>query len=415
MADEELLDYSETIAQTKSTDTSRVSTFNDLLLKPELMNAIRDANLEHPSEIQSVTIPKAVLGADVLCQGKSGTGKTVIFVLSSLQRLSKTEAPQKSVQPSSLPDVIEKPKSTPQILVISNTKEMVVQIFNEYERFAKYLGIKIQSFYGGIDTSLDEEKIRTEGSADVVIGTAGRILDLCERNILDLSKIRIFIADEIDHLFSTLKHRWTIQKIFMKTPVQKQSMMFSATLTEEIKSTLLQFLRKPFVLEVNAQKNLTLHGLDQGYVNISNDKKNDKLIDLIDKITEISQCVIFCNDKFRSKKLEEYLISQGLPTISITSDFTTEERMNRFNQFKSFNYRFLVTTNLMARGIDIAEINLVINYDMPHDANTYLHRVGRAGRFETRGIAISFISSEEDIVVLNEVQERFDVAVKEIK
>lgn len=409
MADDELLDYTESQHTTTSQKkTVNISSFTDLLLKQELINAIKDANLEHPSEIQSVTIPKAVLGADVLCQGKSGTGKTVVFVISSLQRLQKDQKPN-------IPGEASQLKLSPQILVIANTKEMAVQIHSEYTRFSKYLGINILSFYGGVDVSLDEERIRSTPSCEVVIGTAGRILDMAEREILDLSNLRIFIADEVDHLISTPGHRWTIQKIFYRTPVQKQTMMFSATLTEEVKVTLLQFLRSPFVLEVNAQKNLTLHGLDQGYVNVTNEKKDQKLVDLIDKISEISQCVIFCADKMRCKSLEKFLVSQGLPTISITSEYSTEERMNRFNQFKSFNYRFLVTTNLMARGIDIAEINLVVNYDMPRDANTYLHRVGRAGRFETRGIAISFISSEEDIIVLNEVQERFDVSVKEIK
>ncbi|KRH92272.1 ATD-dependent RNA helicase, partial [Pseudoloma neurophilia] len=303
----------------------------------------------------------------------------------------------------------------PEILVIANTKEMVQQIHSEYQRFSKYLNLNILSFVGGIPIENDITTIKNNQNTRIVIGTAGRILHLIKNNHLNLSFLRIFIADEIDHLFSTNEHRWSVQQIFLKTPVQKQTMFFTATLNDDCKEKILLFLKNPFILQVDVLSNLTLHGLDQGYLNITNDKKDDKLIELIDNIPAISQCVIFLENNFKCKQLEKFLISQGLPSISITSEYSTEERMLRFNSFKSFNYRFLITTNLMARGIDIAEINLVINYDMPRDANTYLHRVGRAGRFETMGVAISFISSEEDIIVLNEVQERFDVSIKEIK
>lgn len=400
MTNEELIDYTDTLQAHTPAPVQKVSTFKDLLLRDELQRAIRDANLEHPSEIQQVVVPKAVVGADVLCQGKSGTGKTVVFVLSSLQRLKVDERGEG--------------RRSPRILVLSNTKEMAVQITAEYTRFCKHMPVKILSFYGGVDVTVDEQRLKDAAEVDIVVGTCGRILDLCSREMLDLSAVSILILDEVDHLFSTDRHRWTVQRIFYHTPVAKQTMMFTATLSDEVKQTLLLFLKKPFVLEVDKQKNLTLHGLEQGYMVVPEEKKKEQLVNLIDKIADISQAVLFTADKARADDVCEHLEKQGIPSISITSQYSTEERMKRFEAFKAFKYRFLVTTNLMARGIDIAEINLVINYDMAQDANTYLHRVGRAGRFETRGVAVSFICTDRDIVVLNEVQERFDVSVKEI-
>ncbi|ELQ76551.1 ATP-dependent RNA helicase [Trachipleistophora hominis] len=397
MSDEELIEYAETVQTEKTKNTDVISSFPELLLKDELIKAIRDANLEHPSAVQQQVIPKAVLGADIICQAKSGTGKTVVFVLSALQRINAEDVSPARVQ----------------VMAVANTKEMVVQIANEFRRFMSYTDLKVEMVFGGVDVNGDVEKLKAR--VDVVVGTPGRLFDLIQRGALDVSALRILIIDEVDSILSSLSSRWTVQRIIYRTPVAKQTMLFTATLSNEMKSTCLLMVRNPFVLQVDEERKLTLHGLEQGYVNVIEDNKRDKLIGLIDSIRDISQCVIFCRDKRRVEVLCEHLKTKGLPAVAITSDYDTNERMQRFMSFKNLNYRFLVTTNLMARGIDIAEINLVVNYDMAEDAQTYLHRVGRAGRFETRGTAVSFICNEEDIVVLNEVQERFEVSIKEIK
>lgn len=401
MSDEELIDYAETVQTEKTKNTDVISSFPELLLKDELIKAIRDANLEHPSAVQQQVIPKAVLGADILCQAKSGTGKTVVFVLSALQRISREEGE------------VHDACARVQVVAIANTKEMVVQIANEFKRFMCYTNLNVEMVFGGVDVNGDIEKLK--GRVDVVVGTPGRLFDLIVRGALDVSQLHILIIDEVDSILSSLSSRWTVQRIIYRTPVGKQTMLFTATLSDEMKNTCLLMVRNPFVLQVDEERKLTLHGLEQGYVNVVEDSKRDKLISLIDGIHDISQCVIFCRDKRRVEVLTEHLKTKGLPAVSITSDYDTNERMQRFMSFRNLNYRFLVTTNLMARGIDIAEINLVVNYDMAEDAQTYLHRVGRAGRFETRGTAVSFICNEEDIVVLNEVQERFEVSIKEIK
>lgn len=394
MSDEELVDYADTMHTEEKTSRERVASFAELLLKDELIKAIRDANLEHPSAVQQQVIPKAMLGVDILCQAKSGTGKTVVFVLSALQRITGGGGHV-------------------QVLVIAHTKEMVAQIADEFRRFMAYTEMRVEMLFGGTDVQGDVERLRTP--CDIVVGTPGRVYDMVERGALDVSGLRILVIDEIDSILSSRACRWTVQCIIYHTPVDKQTMLYTATLSEEAKRTCLLMLRKPFVLQVDEEKRLTLHGLEQGYINVAEEGKRDKLIQLIDSTPDISQCVVFCRDKRRVEALADHLQAKGVPTISITSDYGTSERMQRFTAFRRLDYRFLVTTNLMARGIDIAEINLVVNYDMAEDAQTYLHRVGRAGRFETRGTAISFISNEEDIVVLNEVQERFEVSIKEIK
>lgn len=414
MTEEELIDYTETAQPDKQSQTTTISSFQELLLKDDLIKAIRDANLEHPSLVQQEVIPKAILGADILCQAKSGTGKTVVFVLSALQRIdAMNEEAGEEQADKGLDENNNETGSVPRVLVIANTKEMSVQIANEFKRFMAYTSHQVQTYFGGTDVDGDIEKCK--GNNDIVVGTSGRVLDLVERGSLKVDGIKILIIDEVDHILSSLSSRWTVQKIIYKTPLEKQTMLFTATLNERMKRTCSLFLRNPFVLEVDEEKKLTLFGLEQGYVNVVEENKKEKLVALIDSIKEISQCVIFLRDKRKAETITTYLKEKGLPSVCITSDYSTEERMQRFESFKALNYRFLVTTNLMARGIDIAEINLVINYDMAEDAQTYLHRVGRAGRFETRGMAISLISNEEDIVVLNEVQERFEVSIKEIK
>jgi len=370
------------------------SGFRDFLLKPELLRAIVDCGFEHPSEVQHECIPQAILGTDVLCQAKSGMGKTAVFVLATLQQV----------------DPLEK---VVRVLVICHARELAYQIKHEYERFSKYFPeVKNTVVFGGVPITKDRETFK-DNSPQIVIGTPGRVLALAKEKVLNLEKLTHFVLDECDKCLDKLDMRRDVQTIFMKTPRKKQVMMFSATMGTEIRGVCKKFMADPHEISIDDESKLTLHGLLQYYVKLEEPKKNRRLNDLLDAL-EFNQVVIFVKSVQRAIALDNLLVECNFPSIAIHSGLNQEERINRYKQFKEFQKRIMVATDLFGRGIDIERVNIVINYDMPSESDSYLHRVGRAGRFGTKGLALTFVSSEEDTTVLNQVQERFEVNITEM-
>merc|ERR1712046_195923 len=246
----------------------------------------------------------------------------------------------------------------------------------------------------------------------VIIGTPGRLLGLCREKDLKLDKLQQFVLDECDKCLDKLDMRKDVQQIFVATPKKKQVMMFTATMTSETRELCKKFMQDPHEITVDESK-LTLHGLLQYFVKLTEKEKNRKLNDLLDAL-EFNQVVIFVKSVQRAIALDKLLVECSFPSIAIHSNLDQKERIVRYKQFKEFQKRIMVSTDLFGRGIDIERVNIVINYDMPEDSDSYLHRVGRAGRFGTKGLAITFITSEEDSNVLNQVQERFEVKVGEL-
>ncbi|CAI5689866.1 DEAD (Asp-Glu-Ala-Asp) box polypeptide 39B isoform X2 [Oreochromis aureus] len=339
------------------------SGFRDFLLKPELLRAIVDCGFEHPSEVQHECIPQAILGMDVLCQAKSGMGKTAVFVLATLQQLEPI---------------------TGQVAV----------------------------FFGGLPIKKDEEVLKKD-SPHIVVGTPGRILALTRNKTLNLRHMKHFILDECDKMLEQLDMRRDVQEIFRMTPHEKQVMMFSATLSKEIRPVCRKFMQDPMEIFVDDETKLTLNGLQQYYVKLKDNEKNRKLFDLLDAL-EFNQVVIFVKSVQRCVALAQLLVEQNFPAIAIHRGMPQEERLSRYQQFKDFQRRILVATNLFGRGMDIERVNIAFNYDMPEDSDTYLHRVARAGRFGTKGLAITFVSDEGDARTLNDVQDRFEVNIGEL-
>ncbi|XP_064649077.1 spliceosome RNA helicase DDX39B [Lineus longissimus] len=367
------------------------SGFRDFLLKPELLRAIVDCGFEHPSEVQHECIPQAILSMDVLTQAKSGMGKTAVFVLATLQQL----------------EVVEGQVS---VLVLCHTRELAFQISKEYERFSKYMtGAKIAVFFGGIAIKKDEDTIK-KNCPHIVVGTPGRILALSRSKALNLKHVKHFILDECDKMLEQLDMRGDVQEIFRATPHEKQVMMFSATLSKEIRPVCKKFMQDPMEVYVDDDSKLTLHGLHQHYVKLKDTEKNRKMFDLLD-VLEFNQVIIFVKSVQRCIALAQLLVEQNFPAIAIHRGMSQEERLDRYKKFKDFQKRILVATNLFGRGMDIERVNIVFNYDMPENSDTYLHRVARAGRFGTKGLAITFVSDENDAQVLNDVQERFEVNI----
>jgi len=407
---EELLDYDE---EDQTTETQAVesaapaakdvkgtyvsihsSGFRDFLLKPELLRAIVDCGFEHPSAVQHECIPQAILGMDVICQAKSGMGKTAVFVLATLQQL----------------EIVDGQVS---VIVLCHTRELAFQISKEYDRFAKYMpDVKTSVFFGGMNIKKDQDTLK-KNCPHIVVGTPGRILALTRERSLNLKNIKHFVLDECDKMLESLDMRRDVQDIFRLTPHEKQVMMFSATLSKEVRPVCKKFMQDPMEVYVDDEAKLTLHGLKQHYCKLKDNEKNRKLFELLD-VLEFNQVIIFVKTVPRCIALSQLLVEQNFPAICIHRAMTQEERLSRYQQFKDFQKRILVATNLFGRGMDIERVNIVFNYDMPEDSDTYLHRVARAGRFGTKGLAITMVSDETDAKTLNEVQDRFEVNITEL-
>lgn len=373
------------------------SGFRDFLLKSELLRSINDCGFEHPSEVQQECIPQAVLGMDIVCQAKSGMGKTAVFVLATLQQL----------------EVVEGQVDT---LVLCHTRELAYQICQEFMRFSKYLPeVIVRVFFGGIAIRQHRQILETE-TPHVVVGTPGRILQLVKEKNLKLGNLKRFVLDECDQMLDTSKSlsmRRDVQEIFKATPHEKQVMMFSATLSKEIRPVCRKFTQHPVEIYVDDESKLTLHGLQQYYVKLTEAQKNRKLNDLLDAL-DFNQVVIFVNGVRRCKELNKLLQECNFPSTCMYGGMPQKERLERYNRFKEYKSRIMVSTDIFGRGVDFERVNIVFNYDMPDQADQYLHRVGRSGRFGTKGLAVTFVSSKDDSTVLEQVQSRFEVEITEL-
>jgi len=367
--------------------------FRDMLLKAELQRAIGDAGFEHPSEVQQNAIPFAMVGQDMIVQAKSGMGKTAVFVIATLQQI-EVDADAPAVD----------------TLVLCHARELAYQIHREFERFSKYLpNIKARVVYGGVNFN-EHKKMIEEDCPHILIGTPGRVLHLLNENVLKLESLKRFILDECDDILENgLNMRRQVQEIFKKTPHEKQVMMFSATISESARAICRKLSRKAEEIFVDDKK-LTLHGLQQHFVELTENEKIRKLNDLLDAL-DFNQVVVFVKTRSRATALDKMLQKCFFPSMCIHSDLKQEERLDRYRKFKEYQSRILVSTNLFGRGVDIERVNIVINFDMPTNSNEYLHRVGRAGRFGTKGLAITFVCGDEDKEVLKDTQERFEVKI----
>lgn len=401
---EELVDYEDDEVQLDTETDAKQSKkgsyvaihatgFRDLLLKPEILRAVQECGFEHPSEVQLEAIPQAMMGMDIICQAKSGMGKTAVFVLAVLQQLNTAEQ-----------DGVD-------TVVLCHTRELAYQICQEFNRFRKYVtpAVKVCVLYGGIPIR-DHRRIIEEDMPHIIVGTPGRTLGLAKDGILKLDKVKRFVLDECDSLLESIDMRRDVQSIFKFTPREKQVMLFSATISKEIRSVARKFAQSPLEIFVDDESKLTLHGLVQHFIELKESEKNRKLNDLLDNL-EFNQIVIFVNSVRRASELNKLLAECAFPSMCIHSGLKQEDRIERYNQFKKYKSRILVCTDIFGRGVDIERVNIVINYDMPKASDDYLHRVGRAGRFGTRGLGISFVSTEEDTKVLEQIQSRFEVKI----
>jgi len=367
--------------------------FRDMLLKDDLFRAIGDAGFEHPSEVQQNAIPFAMVGTDMIVQAKSGMGKTAVFVIATLQQIE-----------------VDTEDLHVDTLVLCHTRELAYQISREFERFSKYLtDVSVGVVYGGVNIS-GQKKMFKEKCPAILVGTPGRVLHLINEKAFTLDKLKRFILDECDNLLErSLDVRRQVQQIFVKTPRDKQVMMYSATISPEARQLCRKMSTKAEEIFIDDKK-LILHGLQQHFVRLDEQEKIRKLTDLLD-VLDFNQVVIFVKNNKRAGALDRLLKKACFPSMVIHGSVSQKNRLERYKQFKEYKARILITTKIFGRGVDLERVNIVINFDMPTNSNEYFHRVGRAGRFGTKGLAITFLTGDEDTKVLEEVQSRFEVKV----
>ena len=348
-----------------------IENFDDLDLKSELLRGIYGYGFEKPSIIQQKAILPIIQGKDVIAQAQSGTGKTAAFAIGSLQ-------------------LIDPNKDEIQCLILSPTRELAQQTSIVYQFLGEYLKIKIALLIGGIKIGADLSKLKE--CPQVVVGCPGRVFDLIQKKKLSLGYLKTFILDEADEMLSK-GFLETIKEIISYIPSTSKILLFSSTMPKDIVEMTTKFMKEPAKILVKNEE-LTLEGIRQYYVFLKKEYKLDALFQIYRGI-EIAQAIIYCNTKKSVEMVSEELSKKKHMISSIHGDLKQCERDEIMRNFRNGTTRILVTTDLLARGIDVYQVSLVINYEMPRDKETYIHRIGRSGRFGRKGNAINFVTPME--------------------
>lgn len=411
--------------------------FSDFNLRKELLDAVVENGFQAPSDVQCLCIPYALERRDVLCQAKSGKGKTACFVLSILQLLELPAAPdgqpdgleasaggadsadgacadEGDVDAAGVAGAAEAsaPPQKIQAIVLCNTHELAFQISEEFERFARHIPAVqrgILRAVGGVSINIHIKMLRA-GSVSIVIGTVGRVCDLIEKDAMDLSAVKHFVIDEFDDVLKNEDNQTKIARIIAAMPADHQTMLFTATLTDDSRKHLGTLLKEGYIpIEVD-NKNLVLNGLVQCFMDAPEDRKLALLTECLTQL-RYTQAVIFVNSMSRAATLASYLNTSNFQCDAFFGRKNQKTREALYRSFKEKRVRLLVSTDIFQRGVDFEGLNLVIHFDMPKDSHAYLHRSGRAGRFETSGLVISMVATEDDAAVLREIQDRFVVEI----
>lgn len=365
-------------------------TFESMKLKEDLLRGIYSYGFEAPSAIQSRAITQIISGRDVIAQAQSGTGKTATFTIGMLQAI----------------DVKSKDL---QSLVLSPTRELATQISQVVSNLGDYMSISAHACTGGKTLQVDIKKLSK--SCQVVSGTPGRVLDMIKRRLLNTRNVKMLVLDEADELLSeTLGFKQQIYDIFTKLPTSVQVVVVSATMNKDILEITKKFMSDPVKILVKRDE-ISLEGIKQYHVNVDKEEwKFDTLCDLYDSLT-ITQCVIFCNTKKKVDWLSHKLAQANFAVSAMHGDMKQEERDKVMNDFRNGTSRVLISTDVWARGIDVQQVSLVINYDLPEILESYIHRIGRSGRFGRKGVAINFIT-KEDVQKLKEIEKCYSIRIK---
>jgi len=368
------------------------NSWDDLEIKNSLLRGIYSYGFENPSPIQKRGILPFISKNDLIAQAQSGTGKTGCFTIGTLQNINEEV-------------------NNIQAIILSPTRELAIQIKSVVDKIGVYIkNLKTQLLVGGTSTYNDIDLLKNE-TPHILIACPGRLHDLLKNNHIDAKTIKLIVIDEADEMLS-YGFKDQIYNIFKYLSNDIQVTLFSATMPRELYSLTEQFLRNPIKILVKNEM-LTLDGIIQYYINLEDDnQKFESLKDLF-SVFSVSQCIIYCNSVKRVTELYNYMIADGFPVCQIHSNMTKEERNLNYNNFREGKERVLISSNVTARGIDIQQVSSVINFDIPKSVHTYLHRIGRSGRWGRKGTAINFVT-RRDYRLMKEIENFYNTNISEL-
>lgn len=352
--------------------------FSELKLNDKILRALSDAGYTKPTPIQSEAIPEVISGRDLLGCAQTGTGKTAAFALPILEHLAAIPEREKKIS----------------ALVITPTRELAIQIYENFVNYGKYLDVTYAVIYGGVSQKPQEDALKK--GVDVLIATPGRLWDLMGQKLCDISKIDVLVVDEADRMLD-MGFIHDVRRIVDKTPKKRQTLLFSATMPPDIAELAKEMLTDPHRIDI-APAGSTVDTIRQFVYFVDKERKRDLLEYILNK-SAVPSVLVFTRTKHGADRLGRQLSKNGFRSASIHGDKSQGARQEALKNFKNHKVRVLVATDIAARGIDIYELPLVINYDLPQEAETYVHRIGRTGRAGSPGVAISFCSYDEKLLL----------------
>jgi len=364
-----------------------ISNFTALGISEDIAKAMDDMGWEEPTPIQKAAVPIGLKGTDMFGQAQTGTGKTGAFGSIILQRTTPKQ-------------------KLPSSIILVPTRELANQVADQLTNISKYTGHESVPIYGG--ASIEGQISRLEKGADIIAGTPGRVKDMIQRRVLNLSKIEIMVLDEADRMLD-MGFIEDIEDILSAMPRTRQTMLFSATMSEDVKRLASDYMTKPKEISVS-QDEVVLDLTKQFYISVGRRNKSWALTRIID--IDNPKAIIFCHTKKMVDILDERLTSHGYKVKAIHGDMPQPKREKVLKDFREDKIQLLIATDVAARGLDIDDISYVINYDMPEDVENYIHRIGRTGRAGKEGIAISFVTTEEEHLV-REFELRTEMSITE--
>ena len=378
--------------ETNDASSGAIENWDELDIDPSILRGIYAYGFEKPSPIQCKAVSPMLSERDIIAQAQSGTGKTGCFTVGTLARVDFT-------------------KNDVQAIILSHTRELSLQTKSVIDSLGSFVkNYKSELLIGGTSTDATIKALN-ENKPQIIVGCPGRIYDMLRRRKLNASKLKLIILDEADELLS-VGFKEQVYNIFQHMPQNVQVGLFSATLPYEVHSLTDKFMRNPVKVLVKAEQ-LTLEGISQFYVALEDDgQKYDCLKDIFASFS-MSQCIIYCNSVKRVQDLHDAMIEDNYPVAQIHSGMDKDDRTKAYKEFRSGTTRVLISSNVTARGIDVQQVSTVINFDLPKCVHTYLHRIGRSGRWGRKGVGINFIT-RRDTRKLKEIESHYSTQIEEM-
>ncbi len=361
--------------------------FCNLELSDSILRGLKDASFDYCTPIQQKALPLSLRGMDVAGQAQTGTGKTAAFLLATFQYLLNDTENAETKEPTTRP----KHNINPRAIILAPTRELAIQIHKDAVQLGKYLDLKLALIYGGTDYQKQQESLKA--NVDIIIGTPGRIIDFYRQNTFTLDNVKVTVMDEADRMFDLgfIKDiRFLLRR--MPPPDQRLNMLFSATLSYKVTELAYEHMNNPVLIRIETEE-VTSKDIQQSAFCPSNEQKIPLLIGILNQ-HKPQRSIIFVNTKKCAERLDDILNANGYKTAALSGDVPQDKRQRLLADFQENKITLLIATDVAARGLHIADVSHVFNYDLPQDAEDYVHRIGRTARFGASGVAISFICEQ---------------------